>query len=145
MRYFDDLKVGDRFESKRFHVTEKQIIAFARRWDPQGFHLDRKIARRTIFKQLIASGWHTAAITMRLFIQTLNFGRGAIGLGVDKLRWPTPIRPGDMVRVETKILRLRRCRSRPEFGIVRLSNTTRNQKDEVVQKMLASALVRRRR
>src|ERR1043165_4356508 len=145
MRYFDDLKVGDRFESKGFRVTEKQIIAFARLWDPQGFHLDRKIARRTIFKQLIASGWHTAAITMRLFIQTLHFGRGAIGLGVDKLRWPTPIRPDDVVRVETKMLRLRRCRSRPEFGIVRLSNTTRNQKDEVVQKMLASALVRRRR
>lgn len=98
-----------------------------------------------MFKQLIASGWHTAAITMRLIVQTLNCGGGAIGLGVDKLRWPAPVGPGDTVRVETKILRLRRCRSRPEFGIVRLSNTTRNQENEVVQTMLASALVRRRR
>jgi acyl dehydratase len=145
MRYFDDLKVGDRFESERFRVTARDIIAFSRQFDPQSFHLDAQKAKRTIFKGIVTSGWHTAAITMGLFVRTLNFGGGAIGLGVDRLRWPAPVRPGDIVRVETKILRLRRCRSRPEFGIVRLSNTTRNHNDEIVQKMLASALVRRRR
>ena len=81
--YFDDLKAGDRFKSERFEVTEKQLIEFAYKFDPQMFHLDRKSAERTIFKGLIASGWYTAAITMRLFVRTLNFAEGAIGLGVD--------------------------------------------------------------
>src|SRR5437762_9038567 len=76
--YFDDLKVGDRFKSEPLNVTEKQLIEFAHKFDPQMFHLSRKRAERTIFKGLIASGWHTAAITMRLFVQTLNFAEGAI-------------------------------------------------------------------
>src|SRR5213593_3069976 len=78
--YFDDLKVGDRFKSEPLDVTEKQVIEFAHKFDPQMFHLNRKAAERTLFKGLIASGWHTAAITMRLFVQTLNFAEGAIGL-----------------------------------------------------------------
>src|SRR5439155_3808117 len=81
--YFDDLKVGDRFKSEPLNVTEKQVIEFAHKFDPQMFHLSRKRAERTIFKGLVASGWHTAAMTMRLFVQTLNFAEGAIGLGVD--------------------------------------------------------------
>src|SRR5438067_6054919 len=92
-RYFDDLKAGDRFKSEPLEVTEKQVIEFAHKFDPQMFHLTRKSAERTIFKGLIASGWHTAAMTMRLFVQTLNFVEGAIGLGVDELRWPNPVRP----------------------------------------------------
>ena len=83
------------------------------------FHLSRKSAERTIFKGLIASGWHTAAMTMRLFVQTLNFAKGAIGLGVDKLRWPNAVRPGDVLTVETKILDMRLSRSRPRYGIIR--------------------------
>ena len=102
----DDLKVGDRFKSEPLEVTEKQVIEFARKFDPQMFHLNRKRAERTIFKGLIASGWHTAAITMRLFVQTLNFAEGAIGLGIDKLRWPNVVRPGDVLTVETKIIHL---------------------------------------
>src|SRR6184192_793940 len=142
--YFDDLKVGDRFKSEPLEVTEKQVIEFARKFDPQMFHLNRKSAERTIFKGLIASGWHTAAITMRLFVETLNFAEGAIGLGVDKLRWPNVVRPGDVLTVETKILRLRRSRSRPNYGIIRLRNVTTNQRGETVQTMLASAMVLRR-
>ena len=124
--------------------VEKKLIGFARKFDPQKFHLSRKEAQQTIFKGLTASGWHTAALTMRLFVQTLNFAKGAIGLGVDNLRWPHAVRPGDVLTVETKILRLRASRSRPRYGIIRLRNVTTNQRSEVVQTMLASALVRRR-
>jgi len=144
-RYFEDLKVGDRFKSDTYKVSKKQIITFARKFDPQPFHLDMAVARKTIFEGLIASGWHTAAITMRLFVQTLNFAKGAIGLGVDRLRWPNPIRPGDVLRVETKIVRLRVSRSKRGYGILRLRNATTNQRGEIVQTMMASALVLRRR
>src|SRR5204863_10169539 len=142
--YFDDLKVGDRFKSESLNVTEKQLIEFAHKFDPQMFHLSRKSAERSIFKGLIASGWHTAAMTMRLFVQTLKFAKGAIGVGVDKLRWPNAVRPGDVLTVETKILDARLSRSRPRYGIIRLRYVTTNQRGEVVQTMLASAMVRRR-
>ena len=143
-RYYDDLKAGDRFHSETLEVNETELIEFAHKFDPQMFHLNRKSAERTIFKGLIASGWHTAAITMRLFVQTLNFAEGAIGLGVDELRWPNAVRPGDVLRVETKIVDLRASKSKPSHGVVRLRNTTTNQRGEVVQSMLASALVPRR-
>ncbi len=142
-RSFDDLKVGERFKSEPVSVTEKKLIEFAHKFDPQVFHLSRKGAQRTIFEGLIASGWHTAAMTMRLFVQTLNFAKGAIGLGVDKLRWPNAVRPGDVLTVDTKILDMRLSRSRPRYGIIRLRNVTTNQRGEVVQTMLASAMVPR--
>ena len=141
---FDDLKAGDRFKSDRFEVTEKQVIEFAHKFDPQMFHLDRKSAERTIFKGLIASGWYTAAITMRLFVRTLNFAEGAIGLGVDELRWPNAVRPGDTLQVETEIVDLRPSRSKPNYGIIRLRNVTTNQRGEIVQTMTAAAMVPRR-
>src|ERR1700747_1569802 len=125
--YLDDLKVGDRFKSEPVTVTEKQLIEFAHKFDPQTFHLSRSGAERTIFKGLIASGWHTAAMTMRLFVQTLKFAKGGIGLGVDKRRWPNAVRVGDVLRVETKILDRRLSRSRPRYGIIRLRNVTTNQ------------------
>jgi acyl dehydratase len=143
-RYFDDLRVGDRFKSEPLSMTEKDLIEFAHKFDPQMFHLSRRDAERTIFKGLIASGWHTAAMTMRLFVRTLNFAEGAIGLGVDELRWPNAVRPGDVLTVETEILELRPSRSRPGHGIIRLRNVTTNQRGEVVQTMLASAMVPRR-
>src|SRR5437899_3353840 len=143
-RYFEDLKAGDRFKSGTYKVTEEQIVSFAREFDPQPFHLDAAIARQTMFKELIASGWHTAAITMRLFVQTLNFAEGAIGLGVDELRWPTAVKPGDVLQVETEIIDLRASRSKPDYGIIRLRNVTTNQHGEIVQTMLANAMVPRR-
>jgi acyl dehydratase len=142
--YFDDLKVGDRFKSEPLQVTEKQVVEFAHKFDPQMFHLNRKSAERTIFKGLIASGWHTAAMTMRLFVKTLNFAEGAIGLGVDELRWPNVVRPGDVLTVETEIVNLRPSRSRPNHGIIRLRNVTTNQNGKIVQTMLANAMVPRR-
>jgi acyl dehydratase len=143
-RYFDDLKVGDRFTSEPLEVTEKQVIEFAHKFDPQMFHLTCKSAARTIFKGLIASGWHTAAMTMRLFVQTLTFAEGAIGLGVDELRWSNPVRPGDVLQVETEIIDLRLSRSKPNCGILRLRNVTTNQRGEIVQTMFANAMVPRR-
>jgi acyl dehydratase len=98
-----------------------------------------------MFKDLIASGWHTAGITMRLFVQTLNFAEGAIGLGVDELRWPTAVKPNDVLRVETEIVDLRESQSKPSHGIVRIRNVTTNQRGEILQTMYASALVLRRK
>ena len=142
-RYFDDLKVGDRFRSESYPVSEEEIIEFAQQFDPQGFHLDSIQAQKTLFGGLTASGWHTAAITMRLFVQTLNFAEGAIGLGVDELRWPNAVKPGDSLKVETSIVDLRPSRSKPNYGIIRISNKTTNQRGETVQTMFASALVLR--
>jgi acyl dehydratase len=143
-RYFEDLRVGDRVKSAPYKVSEEQIISFAREFDPQPFHLDPAVARQTMFKDLIASGWHTAAISMRLFVQTLNCAEGAIGLGVDELRWPNAVKSGDTLHVETEIVDLRESRSKPSHGIVRIRNVTTNQRGEIVQTMFASALVLRR-
>ena len=142
--YFEDLKVADRFQSETFAVPAGAIIEFAEKFDPQKFHLNAKSAERSIFKGLVASGWHTAAITMRLFVKTLNFAEGAIGLGVDELRWPHAVRPGDVLHVVTDILETRLSRSRPSVGVIRLRNTTLNQRNEPVQTMTASALIPRR-
>lgn len=144
-RYFEDLKRGDRFKSETYKVTQEEIISFAREFDPQPFHLDAAVARQTIFKELIASGWHTAAITMRLFVQMLNCAEGAIGLGVDELRWPNAVRPNDVLQVEVEIVDLRESRSKPSYGVVRLRYVTTNQRGEIVQTMFASALVLRRK
>ena len=143
--FFEDLKAGERFKSGNYSVSEEQIISFAREFDPQPFHLDAAVARQTMFGSLIASGWHTAAITMRLFVQALNFAEGAIGLGVDELRWPQAVQPGDVLQVETEIVDLRESRSKPSHGIVRLRNVTANQRGEIVQTMAASALVLRKK
>src|SRR4029077_4419472 len=105
--YTENIKGGTRYKPEPLNVTEKQVIEFAHKFDPQMFHLNRKAAERTLFKGLIASGWHTAAITVRLFVQTLNFAEGAIGLGVDEVRWPNAVRPGDVLTVETDIVDLR--------------------------------------
>jgi acyl dehydratase len=143
-RFFEDLKAGDRFESDTYEATQASIIEFAREFDPQEFHIDPAKAERSIFKGLVASGWHTAAITMRLFVQTLNFAEGAIGLGVDELRWPNAVRPGDTLHVETEIVEVRESKSKPDHGIIRIRNVTKNQRDEIAQTMFASALVPRR-
>ena len=142
--YFDDLEAGDHFLSEAFEVPAKAIIEFAEKFDPQMFHLNARSAERSIFKGLVASGWHTAAITMRLFVKTLNFAEGAIGLGVDELRWPNAVRPGDVLRVETEIVETRPSNSKPKYGIIRLRNVTTNQRGEIVQTMFASAMVPRR-
>ena len=144
-KYLEDLQVGDRFESDTFEVTEENIIEFAREFDPQPFHLDPKAAEQSVFKGLSASGWHTAAMTMKLFVTGgLRLAGGSVGLGVDELRWPRPVRPGDTLRLETEILDVRASRSKPDRGIIRIRNVTTNQHGEVVQTFLAFVMIRRR-
>jgi acyl dehydratase len=143
--YLEDLHVGDRFGSGAITVTEESIIAFAREFDPQQFHLDANAAEQSIFKGLSASGWHTAAMSMKLFVTgELKLVGGSIGLGVDELRWPQPVRPGDVLRLETEILDLRASKSKPDRGIIRIRNVTTNQRGEVVEIFMAFVMVRRR-
>lgn len=144
-KYLENLHAGDLFGSDTIEVTEESIIAFAREFDPQAFHLAAKAAEQSIFKGLSASGWHTAAMSMRLFITgELKVAGGSIGLGVDELRWPQPVRPGDILRLETEILDVRASRSKPDRGIIRIRNVTTNQRGEIVQTFMASVMVRRR-
>jgi acyl dehydratase len=144
-KYLEDLHVGDRFGSDTIDVTEESIIAFAREYDPQPFHLDAKAAEQSIFKGMSASGWHTAAMSMKLFVTGgLKLAGESVGLAVDELRWPLPVRPGDVLRLETEILDVRASRSKPDRGIIRIRNVTTNQRGEVVQTFAAFVMVRRR-
>lgn len=143
--HFEDINVGDRFSSEVYEITEEAIIAFAREFDVQPFHLDPAAASRSAFGSLAASGWHTAAIAMRLFTTgPLRFEGGAIGLGVDELRWPTAVWPNDRLQLETEILEMRLSKSRPQYGIIRIRNVMRNQKEEIVLRYMANALVQRK-
>ena len=144
-RYLEDIRVGDRFRSVDYTVTEGEIIDYARRYDPQPFHTDPAAARESIFGGLVASGWHTAAITMRLIAQSeVRIAGGSIGLGLEELRWLRPVRPGDTLHVEVEVLEVRPSRSHPDRGIVRFRNTTRNQTGEIVQTMVTALYVPRR-
>ena len=144
-RYFEDVQVGDCFTSAPYILDEEAIIAFARDFDVQAFHLEHAAANESVFGGLAASGWHTAAVAMRLFTTgPLQFEGGAVGLGVDELRWPVAVRAGDSVRLTTDILETRASRSKPEFGILRIRNVLTNQRGEVVLSYSANALVRRR-
>lgn len=142
--YFDDLQVGQRFVSGTHALDEAQIVAFAREYDPQPFHVDDEAAKATLFGGLSASGWHTAAISMRLLVQSgAPIAGGIIGSG-GELIWPRPTRPGDVLHVVSEVLEVTPSRSRPERGMVVLRNETRNQNDEVVQSFTAKLVVPRR-
>src|SRR5256714_14401602 len=139
------MHVGDRFGSATIEVTEQSIFEFARQFDPQPFHLDADAARQSIFKELTASGWHTAAMSMRLFV-TGEFKPvgGSIGLAVDELRWPQPGRPGDILKLETEILDVRKSRSKTDRGINRIRKVTTNQLGRMGPTFMAFVIVRRR-
>jgi acyl dehydratase len=135
--YLDDLAVGRRFTSATHVIDAAQIKAFAAQFDPQPFHLDDEKAKGTLFAGLAASGWHTAAITMRLLVETgLPLAGGIIGAG-GEIRWPKPTRPGDVLRVVSEIEAVTPSRSRGDRGTVRVRSETRNQRDEVVQVLIA--------
>jgi acyl dehydratase len=140
-RAFEDFPVGTRLQSGTVEVTKESIIQFAEQFDPQPFHLDHAMAKKTIFGGLAVSGWHTAALSMRLFVDTMNVGGGIIGMGVDDLTWPNPVRPGDQLRLDIEILGARFSKSRPGSGIIRIRNVTSNQRGEVVQSFTASAML----
>src|SRR6516165_9532609 len=141
--YLDDLHVGQRFESASHVVDAAQIKAYAREFDPQPFHLDEEAAQHTLFGGLAASGWHTAAITMRLLVEGgLPLAGGVIGAG-GELDWPNPTRPGDTLQVESEVLEVRPSQSRPDRGVATVRSLTRNQRNEVVQRLTAKLIVAR--
>jgi acyl dehydratase len=144
-RYFEDFTVGQRFGSGRVRVEAAQIKEFAAAFDPQPFHLDEEAAKATLFGGLAASGWHTAALTMRLLVTgEMQPQGGILGGGGDEMRWPNPVRPGDELHVESEIMALRPSQSRPTIGLVKVRSTTVNQRDEPVQIFTANLLVPRR-
>jgi acyl dehydratase len=144
-QFFEDFAVGQVFGSGRMPVEADRIKSFAAEFDPQPFHLDDAAARETIFRGLAASGWHTAALTMRLLVESeFEPADGIIGGGFDELRWPRPVRPGDELRVESEVLEMRASKSRPAQGLVKVRTTTLNQRDEPVQVFVANLLVPRR-
>ena len=143
--YLEDLAVGQKYGSGRLTVEAARVKSFAAEFDPQPFHLDEEAARGTLFRGLAASGWHTAALTMRLLVDgEFRPAGGIIGAGFDELRWPRPVRPGDELRVESEVLELRPSKSRPEQGMVKVRTTTYNQDDEAVQVSVGNLVVPRR-
>ena len=144
-RYLEDFTVGQTFGSGRLRVDTEQIKAFAAEFDPQPFHLDENAARDTIFRGLAASGWHTAALTMRLLVESeIDPAGGIVGAGFDEFRWPRPVRPGDELHIESEVLEVRASRSRPHQGLIKVRTTTLNQMDEAVQVQIANLIVPRR-
>ncbi len=142
--YLDDLHVGQRFSTGAHALDEGQVIAFASQFDPQPFHLDDAAARNTMFGGLAASGWHTAAITMRLLVAGgLPIAGGLVGRA-GEISWPKPTRPDDVLRVESEVLEITPSRSSPERGMVKVRSETRNQRGEVVQILVARLVVPRR-
>ena len=139
--YFEDLRVGHRYTSGRYAVSEAQILAFAREFDPQPLHTDPVAARDSVLGGLSASGWHTAAITMRLTADgPLQLAGGTVVLGAE-LRWHKPTRPGDVLHLESEIVELRVSRSNPERGIVRVRMETLTEAGELLQTLTATLLV----
>jgi acyl dehydratase len=142
--YFEDFVVGRKFGSGRLTVEAARIKSFAAEFDPQPFHLDETAAQGSIFRGLAASGWHTAAMTMRLLVEgELKPAGGIVGAGFDEFRWPHPVRPGDVLRLESEIVATRPSKSRPDRGLVKVRTTTLNQRDEPVQILVANLLVPR--
>jgi acyl dehydratase len=144
-QYLEDYVVGQTFLGGKRRIDKEQIVAFAKQFDPQYYHLDEEAAKKSPFKGLAASGWYTAAITMRLLVDgEFKPAGGIIGVGFDGLSWLRPVRPGDELYVKSEILEIRPSKSKKDRGTVRVRNTTFNQNDEVVQTFTGNLLVPRR-
>lgn len=143
--YYEDLEIGKRYGSDRLTVTLEDITAFARVYDPQPFHTDPALARSSVFGELVASGWHTAALTMRLRVTgELQLAGGWVGLGVEYLKWPKPVKPGDTLRAEFEVIEKRKSKSNPKRGVIRVRTSTFNQNDELVFETITAQIVERR-
>ena len=140
--YLEDFAVGQKFGSGRLLVDKDRALAFAAEFDPQPFHLDEEAARHSIFGGLAASGWLTAALTMRLLVEgELKPAGGILGAGFDEFRWPRPVRPGEELHLESEVLEVRQSKSRPEQGLIKVRTTTFNQNREAVQIQVANLVV----
>jgi acyl dehydratase len=144
-RYFEDYVPGHVYEFGTIAVTEAEIIEFARRYDPQSFHLDREKAAGSQFGGIIASGWHTISLAMRLYVDHyLSYVASLASPGVDEIRWPNAVRPGDVLRIRITVLEARPSRSKPDRGIVRARVEAMNQKDDLVLHMIVMSILGRR-
>ncbi len=142
-RAFEDFPVGSQFVSRRQTISAEEILEFARRYDPQPFHLSLH-AKENLLGELAASGWQTASISMRLFVETMEVESGIIGRAIDELRWPAAVHPGDSLHVEIEILEARLSQSKPGYGLIRYRSLTKNQDDKVVQSFIALAILKTR-
>jgi acyl dehydratase len=144
-RYLEDLQVGDKVHAGPVTITEADVLDFANRYDPQPMHNDPEAAAKGPFGGLIASGWHTAALVMRMTVDAQPLGGlPLLGLGVDGIQWPQPVRPGDAVSLEIEVMTITPSRSHPNFGVVKLKSTLRNQRGEVVYVVSPNCWVQRR-
>jgi len=146
VRYLEDFSVGQKFGgAQRVRVDAARIKSFAAEFDPQPFHLDENAAKASIFRGLAASGWHTAAMTMKLLVASdLQPAGGIVGAGFDEFRWPLPVRPGDELRVEVEVLEVRESKSRPDLGVIKIRTTTLNQNGQAVQVNVGNLMVPKR-
>ena len=143
--YLDDMRPGQVFGSGSVTIDAAMIRRFAAEYDPQPFHLDDAAAQATLFRGLAASGWHTAALTMRLLVDGgMPIAGGIVGAGMDEIRWPTPVRPGDTLHLHVEVLEVRPSRSRSDRGMAKVRTTTLNARDETVQVLVANLIVPRR-
>jgi acyl dehydratase len=143
--FLEDFAVGQVFATGTLHVDTDQIKSFAQQFDPQPYHLDEEAAQKSPFRGLAASGWHTAALTMRLMVDgDFKPAGGILGVGFDALSWPKPVRPGDELHAKSEILEVRPSESRPDRGTIRVRTTTYNQNEEAVQEFTGNLLVPRR-
>lgn len=146
MQYFEDIAVGAHQSFGGYQVTREEVMEFARKYDPQPFHLDDEAAAATHFGRLSASGWHTCAMVMSMLVENLKKHQ-QVGLGspgVDELRWLKPVYPGDTLRCETEVIEKRQSQSRPEMGIFKSKLTVFNQDDVAVMSMVSNGLIRTR-
>lgn len=147
MRYFEDLEVGAETDFGSYEVTREEVLDFARKYDPQPFHLSDEAAAKTHFGRLAASGWHTCAMTMAVIVAHMSSGEGQAGLGspgVDELRWLKPVYPGDTLHVRGKIVEKTPSRSKPHLGTFRTETTVTNQDDVPVMRMTSIVLILKR-
>lgn len=145
MLYYEELELGKLYNSDRITVTENEIVEFAKMFDPQLFHTDAAAAKQTVFGQLVASGWHTAALTMRLRVTgELQLAGGWIGLGIESMKWPKPVLPDDTLRATFEVIEKRESKSNPSRGIIRVRTITYNQRDELVFETVSVQIVLRK-
>ena len=143
--YLEDFAAGQVFNTGRHRVDKDEIFAFARQYDPQPFHTDEAAARQSPFQGLAASGWHTAAMTMRLMVDgEFKPAGGILGVGFEDLSWPRPVRPGDELHAKSEILDVRPSKSKPDRGMIRVRTTSFNQNNEPVMFFTGNLLVPKR-
>jgi len=139
--YFEDFTLGRKFQSAySAKISAAEIKEFGEKYDPQPFHLDEAAGETSFFKGIAASGWLTAALVMRMRVDTIKVAGGMIGAGVDEMRWTTPVRPNDSLRTESEVVSVRPSRKRPDYGVIKLATITYNQRDEIVMKSTVNFL-----